>query len=143
MADSSLGYVDTITLACARTLWAMAWADAMEEQGRSVRGDIFECMPPVPALALVEAARIVARAETDNRLNIHACLAQAAESAWDHHRFGECLAYSYVGAGISWEDDHAPLMLTCAIYGETRRFKWPHGETPVQLALYAENLVSR
>jgi hypothetical protein len=143
MNDDSLSYVDKITQACAQTLWAMAWADAMDEAGQSVRGDIFEAMPPVPALALVEAGRIVARAEADNRLNIHACLAQAAEDDQDDHRFGMCLAYSYVGAGVSWEDDHAPLMLTCAIYGESRRFRWPHGETPMRLRMYADALVSR
>jgi hypothetical protein len=133
--------MDTITCACAKTLWAMAWADAMEEHGRSVRGDILACMPPLPALALVEAARIIARAETDNRLNIHACLAQAAEDDQNARRFGECLAYSYVGAGISWEDDHAPLML--ALSSEpARRFKWPHGETPGDLAAYAHEFVS-
>lgn len=136
----SLEYVDTITHACAKTLWAMAWADAMEDSGQSVRGDIFECMPPVPALALVEAARIVARAESDNRLNIHACHAQAA--AQDEERFGMCLAYSYVGAGISWEDDHAPIMLRDSLSGESRRFKWPHGQTPVQLHMWAEDTVN-
>lgn len=143
MKDSSLSYIDQITIACARTLWAMAWGDAMDEAGLSTSGcDLYRDAPETPALAIVEAARIIARAETDNRLNVFSCLAQASERDRNEERFGMCLAYSYVGASITWHDDHSPIILTDSITGEKRRFKWPHGESPHALCAYAQDVVA-
>lgn len=140
--------------AMARLLWALAWADAMEEAGRSreMSGkEITHIMPPVPPLAYRCAERIAGEIEGwvgaqyghvgGRSLHVmftdawkeHTGAARAREGASDEDRvrFGECLVYQYVGHGVSWTDDHNGPAL-----------RIPHGESPWELCELAAAVVA-
>jgi hypothetical protein len=120
---------------CATILWASAWADFREEIGESVQGEITEQMPALPEAAYTLADQAIADFLTKNRTTryvettLEALLVRALRAdiedprmpegiphADDYcTRFGECLAHSAMGAGVSWGDDHA----------EPRGMEWP------------------
>jgi len=102
----------------AECFWASAWADHCEEKGcTNLRGcEITEYMPEVPELAYRLAHRVLGRIE-ERTLDVANLFARAWKADGldpehvDYHgelanRFGWCLAYASMGAGVSWEDDH-------------------------------------
>lgn len=110
-----------IEQSCARALWALAWSQAMDVLGHSDKlagRDVYDFMPPIPGLAHVLAARVVALAEHRGGGNIHALYAKAKREpltlSWhkpaSEDRFGECLAYMALGHGVSWYDDHPEFL---------------------------------
>lgn len=112
----------SIIKGCARTLWALAWADHVDETTCcNLSGcNIMDYMPEVGSMALYEAGQIIGAFEQASGYNIIA-LTYAALRADDidpekafggyAERFGECLAYSALGHGVSWADDHAECPL--------------------------------
>jgi len=143
---NGLDRVDEITRGCAECLWAMAWADAREEAGNSVQGEITSQMPDVPALAYVLAAGVVGFAQQLNGCSMYVAY-NAAQNAADfdekatRERFGYCLAYSYVGAGVTWGDDHPAFLVPHRVGGQ-QVFMWPRGESPWELHELALEYVS-
>lgn len=118
----------------ATILWGSAWADHAEEaRCTNLSGEeITNIMPDIPKEAHEHAARIAAEYEKLNGVPVEALYERAVEAdkrevgampydglpareepgtpEWFEayaERFGECLAYEAMGAGVSWEDDHA------------------------------------
>lgn len=141
-------YLDTITQSCAHLLWCMAWADAMEEAGRSVQGEIFDQAPETPMEAYVCAGMIVARFEAANKTSIASIFYAAYLAATGEepahgdyhgdmaHRFGVCLAFQYVGSGVTWQDDYPAFQ----VHGKP--FERARGEMPGALRSLAEDTVN-
>jgi hypothetical protein len=158
---------DSVLTGIARCLWAMAWADAMEEAGKSVSGDIYSQMPNVPDVVLLEAAKMygaveqicgahmpciiaaahasdlgISLSERNDRQEKELCR-YGNEEAFESYRerFGECIAYRYVGAGVCWTDDHKDFRIpsNAARLWSTVRFGL---ETPWQVREAAEAAVS-
>lgn len=125
---------DAIALGVAEILWGDAWATHAEETGcTDLRGtEICSIMPEMTKAAWITAGRIIGQVETattvpgqyiphtnmfflfrevlklDGINPDHGCIdpdkfLQLAQ------RFGNCLAYESMGAGVSWEDDHAAV----------------------------------
>ncbi len=103
----------------AECFWASAWADHCEEAGcYNLSGcEITQCMPEVPELAYRLAHRVAGRIESRIKWSLASLFAQAwAADGCDPNyveyrgklanRFGWCLAYKAMGAGVSWFDDH-------------------------------------
>jgi len=116
---------DTILQACASTLWAMAWADHVEETDcYNLSGcQIENHMPEIGDTAHDEAKRIVTAIEAANGgADICVLFAACVDATNDANlqradrlqagdrelaaRFGDCLAFEYTGAGVAWTDDH-------------------------------------
>lgn len=103
----------------AECFWASAWADHVEEKGcYNLSGcEITEHMPEIPEQAYRAAHRVLGRIEETVELHVASLFAKAWAADGldpehvDYHgelanRFGWCLAYAAMGAGVSWEDDH-------------------------------------
>lgn len=109
---------DRIITGMATILWGHAWASAAEALGQSLAGQrIEEIMPPIPKDAWVQAIRLAGQYEGVNacemsNLYYRAMMADGREGfgTWafyeQEQRFGECLAWMALGAGVSWFDDH-------------------------------------
>lgn len=108
---------DKIISGMATIFWGTAWADHAEEHGCcSLAGcKIEDIMPPIPSEARELAQRLVGKIEGANGCDLWKLYARALEADGldytthgDAHaeRFGECLAYEAMGAGVSWTDDH-------------------------------------
>jgi len=106
----------------ATIFWASGWADHVEEHGcHDLSGcEITAEMPEIPQDAWDHARKLASGVEAESRATLptlyqRAIDADAAEDIEaDSHRtgperFGECLAYAAMGAGVSWEDDHAEV----------------------------------
>lgn len=123
LMDSVRGEDDVLE-GIAEILWADVWADMAQKAGQSLSGcDILDVMDPVP-----EAAHTLAKTLWANFLHANrprdsvytptcARILEQAMRADLHHetipdfddyarRFGQCVAYRAMGAGVSWEDDH-------------------------------------
>lgn len=113
---------------CAAVLWATVWADIAEESGTyQLSGcDITAHMPAIPELAYELASKVMADMLLLNgragvtvgdllTRALRADIASGANSEGIPHfdvyatRFGECMAYAAMGAGVSWGDDHADV----------------------------------
>lgn len=113
---------DKVLEGIALCLWASAWADALEGAGRSdvISGrNVYDVMPECPDVVYLEAAKIYGRVEQGTGHNIPALVHAAYKADWAfktanppeesdeyHVRFGECIAYAYMGTGVGWDDDH-------------------------------------
>lgn len=107
----------------ATILWASAWADhADDHRCTNLSGcEITAHMPPIPWVAWLMAGRLLRAVEKAN--GPIASILDRAERADSEagislpyrygrsgpQRFGECIAYESMGAGVSWEDDHAAI----------------------------------
>lgn len=115
---------DEIVNGIAQILWALAWADHVEETDcQSLSGcQIEDHMPEIAPAAYAQAWYIAGRVNECSGCNLwsllYACLRadgidmdgdNAREIAQQHaERFGNCIAYEALGHGVSWFDDHAP-----------------------------------
>ncbi len=115
----------------ATILWCSVWADCAEK-AKNAKGkryplsgqQIEDHAGEAPGHAYLIAERLRGRIEEVNGLGIASlyCLALKADcpdyepETLDYHsdqaaRFGECLAYMSMGAGVSWFDDHKEFFL--------------------------------
>ena len=115
----------------ARALFVTAWADEMEEQGRSFppQTELMSVAPSTPTVAIKEAWRLTGALENENKMGILPLIYQAAkadgldmetmpksqklEYASD---FGHYLAMESLGHGVSWFDNHASFDLKHPYY---------------------------
>src|SRR4030095_8165922 len=110
----------------ATILWGSAWADHAEEKRctRLAGEKIENIMPDIPKEAREHAERIATEYEKLNGCMLgdlyqRALVADAKEETLTTpgsngdgaERFGECLAWMVMGAGVSWFDDHAEFDL--------------------------------
>lgn len=118
---------DDVLEGCARILWVTAWADAAEESGVSLSGcDLNDEAPETPEEARDLARAVLADLLRQNRRTLASILESALRADIHHERiphfdnyaarFGECMAYASMGAGVSWADDH----------DEPEWLKWSH-----------------
>jgi hypothetical protein len=114
---------DAIIEGMARTLWALGWADALEELGQTKRISgrrIEDVMPPVPAMAERAAKIITKNVERVNGVSVDDLYARAVladeqagtRTEGSPYAFGSDLALMVTGHGVSWFDDHADFPLT-------------------------------
>src|SRR5574342_317663 len=117
----------------AECFWASAWADHCEERGcYDLSGcEVTEHMPEIPELAYRLAHRVAGRIEVRAKHGLASLLFLACKADGlpepkheDYHgplanRFGWCLAYKAMGAGVSWFDDHEsfPELADVELYG--------------------------
>lgn len=94
-------------------LWGSAWADHAEDHGcYNLSGcAITACAPEAPKEAVELATELVADYEKANECTISELYARAlvgADTSRNHsaERFGDCLAFKAMGAGVGWTDDH-------------------------------------
>src|SRR5579872_1633079 len=111
---------DTFVKGMATILWGDAWADHAEEHACcNLSGcEITHVMPEIPEVAWRMAERLAGKIEQANGCALAVLFAQAMKAEGrpdleheDYHdetaeRFGECLAWMAMGAGVSWYDDH-------------------------------------
>ncbi len=113
----------------AEILWGLSWADHVEEaRCRSLSGvRIEKVMPPIPERVFRICEWVADQIETaNNNRSIDALLHDAAwvdglcedpKDIWKYltepyaERFGNCLTYMAMKAGVSWFDDHARFNL--------------------------------
>ncbi len=97
--------------AAARALWVQAWADAAEEQGETLSGELMDQAPETPPQAHEAAKELAVALEQSNGPLSH-LWEKAATAKGKHYSeptvedFGHYLAMSALGHGVSWEDDH-------------------------------------
>jgi hypothetical protein len=106
---------DEFVDAAARAMFVSAWADAMEEAGRSeeISGvELYDVAPDTPAEAR-KAARALSRAyEQANGKKLKSLWKLAVTVPGKHYRepdledFGYSLAMQSLGHGVGWEDNH-------------------------------------
>jgi len=113
----------TIINAMARALFVQAYADQQEEAGRKVppRTDWMDIAPKTPAAVVSEAYRLAGMIEQLNKASILALFAAArrcdgiqgvAENLPAYaNSFGHYAAMGSLGHGVSWTDDHKPVVL--------------------------------
>ena len=105
----------------AKTMFVTAWADEMEERGRSfpAGSDVMHLAPRTPSVAILEAYRFMGALEQANKMSLPVLVNQAAKAdgveleempvsdkqeyleSFGHYMFMEAL-----GHGVSWFDDH-------------------------------------
>lgn len=143
---------DTFVRGMATILWADAWANHAEEHDCvNLSGcEVTEYMPEIPEMAWRMAERLAGMIEQANDLNLAACYASAMRAMGredlthpDYHdatalRFGECLAWEAMGAGVSWEDDHPPFLIYGGVCKPDREMTIPHFEA-FDLQLHADD----
>ncbi len=97
--------------AAARALWVQAWADAAEEQGETLSGELMDQAPETPPEAKQAAKELAVALEQSNG-PLSQLWDKAATAKGKHSRdptvedFGHYLAMGALGHGVSWEDDH-------------------------------------
>lgn len=110
---------DTVVRAMASIFWGSAWADHVEEHRCcNLSGcKIEELMPEIPAEAYAYAERKLGAIEEMNPRwgknwpSMFAAAMRADGKVGNYtgqtaERFGECLAWMAMGAGVSWFDSH-------------------------------------
>lgn len=124
---------DEVIRGIATILWASAWADHVEEHGcYNLSGcEITAHMPEIPWCAWLAAGRLLRTVERAHCTTIDRILCRAIEMDGNEgrltadsdaldlaERFGECMAYEAMGAGVGWTDDHAEIPFYDVPYGE-------------------------
>jgi hypothetical protein len=122
---------DVILRGMATIFWGTNWAQHADEHDcYNLSGcEITKHMPKIPAEVHAFASKVAEQIEKASNATLPELYA-VAESA-DHaagrraplrrsgpERFGECLAFQFTGAGVSWEDDHEPVPGLVVPYGE-------------------------
>jgi hypothetical protein len=122
----------------ATILWGSAWADHAEEHRCcNLSGcRIEDCMPAIPYTAWKEAFKLAREIERDNgakldvlyqrEVNMHDLNPQRVRESAE--RFGNCLAWESMGAGVSWTDDNPEHALKIP-YGENCELRFYADET--------------
>lgn len=114
----------------ATILWGSAWADhADEHRCSNLSGcEITEVMPPIPDMVRKNAIELAAAIEKESHASLDELYARSEKACAEYpgrtesrpcpyagpgkhtpERFGECLAWEAMGAGVSWDDDHATV----------------------------------
>jgi hypothetical protein len=139
MKSYNADHHDTCVRGIATVLWGSAWADHVEEHRCESlsQTNILDVMPEIPPEAWALAERVLGRIEQCNPqwgCNWPSMFAAAmrADSGKpddydleiDYHgtlaqRFGECMAWMAMGAGVSWTDDHKAYELHVPLCAET------------------------
>lgn len=107
--NSDSGLRSEIVNMMARTFYVSAWADAMEEAGERLQGELMDQAPETPHDAYEHAEKAAARIEQANGMSLDALYHKmtAMEGGDDTaSEFGYCLAMMWQGSGVSWFDDH-------------------------------------
>lgn len=131
------GSTDPIIHGMAEILWGSAWADHVEEtRCCNLSGcEITSIMPPIGESAHRIAEYVRGRIEERNGCGVWSLCRQAriadavkagegpidpTESPPDDYaqRFGNCLMWMAMGAGVSWFDDHAKFPLKVPLCAE-------------------------
>jgi hypothetical protein len=126
---------DAFVRGMATIFWGLAWADHADKHGcTNLSGcKVGDYMPEIPERAWRMAERAAGYIEGVNDQAIYLLFVSALEADGhgevtheDYHgdlaeRFGECLAYAYLGHGVSWFDNHAKFPI-----------KIPHGDTDLE-----------
>ena len=100
-----------IILGMARGVWAIHWADELEEAGesRSLSGqDIYEIAPETPAWAEKWAKKLagsICHLNGDRSLDMLFREVKQAGFPRDQESFGYYLGMQAVGSGVHWTDD--------------------------------------
>lgn len=120
-----------IEKAIARTMFVTAWADEMEEQGKSFapQQEIMSVAPSTPSVAIKEAYRFVGALENQNHMMISTLIHQAAKAdgltidsmeesqlAEYAREFGHYMSMEAMGHGVSWFDDHKEFKINIPDY---------------------------
>lgn len=97
--------------AMARTFFVMGWADAMEEAGERLYGELMDQAPETPSEAFEHAEEAARRIEAENGSTLGDLYLKMASMEPHGEKptpfgFGYALAMMYVGSGVSWFDDH-------------------------------------
>ena len=115
MSDTRQEIVD----ACAWILWAQAWISLQEELGEEgispgAGGSWDPYVPNVPDNVAKGAASLIESIERRNGATVDVLYARAVALPGKRYskreptpeRFGTCIGYVAVGAGVSWGDDY-------------------------------------
>jgi hypothetical protein len=110
----------------ATILWGSAWADHVEERRcANLSGcKIEEVMPEIPKEAREQAEALASEYEKLNGCTLEALYQRALDADGltvrkfpalldGPERFGECLAWEAMGAGVGWDNDHAEYPHEC------------------------------
>jgi hypothetical protein len=114
--------------ACAWMLWANAWISLQEDPDREVAdrvdpgagGSWDPYVPDVPAEVTKGAELLIASIERRNGATVDALYDRAVALPGKRYtdreptpeRFGNCIAYVAIGAGVSWADDYPEAGIT-------------------------------
>jgi hypothetical protein len=115
---------DRILEGMASIFWATAWADHVEEHRCcSLSGvEITEVMPSIPESARTLASEVLKQIDAASTQPADALYDAAPNPKSGAHRFGNCLAFSTMGAGVSWEDDDDAIPGLIIPYGSDAEF---------------------
>jgi hypothetical protein len=127
---------EEIVDAMARTFFVSAWADAMEEAGQRLQGELMDQAPATPPEAHEFAEKAAKRIEESNRQSLPELYERMANfgHANDHSRepsafeFGYSLAMMYMGSGVSWFDDHPTDGIFVVPHGEGMYIELEEGD---------------
>lgn len=124
---TTISKTDPILEGMARALYVQAWADRQKERGKTYPGqNLMDVAPKTPIGAYLEAAILIGKLETVNRMSLYCLLAKAARADgrpnpepdcayyWNPNYckdFGHYIAMQALGHGVSWSDDHAEFGL--------------------------------
>lgn len=104
-----------ITEQIARAFFVTAWADAMEERGKTFPGEeLFSVAPNTPACALSAAKEFVRMMQIANKMPMDKIYAEVLdrlglEDGPDlRDDFGYLTAMEALGSGVAWTDDYKP-----------------------------------
>ena len=124
-----------IVKGCARILWVLWWADqcacgsdsehcrlegdgdedwdpSLDHTPNDQGGDLTEYAPDTPDDATEWANRLILAVECHGKRDIRDIYQEASRFAGHHkreptpERFGECIAFTACGTGVSWRDEH-------------------------------------
>lgn len=127
-----------VVYGAAEILWADNWASHADEHDCcNLSGcEITSVMPPVPWPVWLAAGRLVRRVEQVHLASIESILERAREAnehgpRYGHRRFknfaerfGHCMAFEAMGAGVSWTDDNNPIPFYKVPYKEYGEFRF-------------------
>lgn len=120
--QSNSEWRDGFIIGAARLFFVSAYADYVESDDcdddlprASGGGDWYDVAPShTPINAFVLAGELWASLEHANKCSVYVLGARAHEADGgeyscdvDPEEFGRCLAWMYMGSGVSWFDDHA------------------------------------
>lgn len=89
-----------------RALYVSAWADAMEEKGKTFPGEeLMDVAPETSPEAKQSALKLIQSVEEENGVDLAEFLEENFPEE-DPEEFGFYLAMQAIGSGASWSDDH-------------------------------------
>jgi hypothetical protein len=103
---------DEFVDAAARALWVASWADAAEDAGESLSGELMDQAPDTPDEAVQAAHDLAREIESANKMPLAQLWYASAMMPGKHYDeptvrlFGHYLAMESLGHGVAWTDDH-------------------------------------